>query len=144
MSNNHIDSAVLAALEQGGVTYSATLTQRGAVKDGWEHDLWSAVFMRGPDRYSIAYRTGTGHRTPERPEALRQPVPPGPAGVLHCIISDDPRGEEFEEWATDFGYDPDSRRALDVYLHCQRQTREARQFFGPEMLDNLAAMLADY
>jgi hypothetical protein len=157
-----IEAGIAAALDEAGTTYTATLAQRSARSaDGWEHDLWRVVFSRGREQFALNHRTGTGHRTPapmpndggprprpgtlmhERLEAQRQPIPPHPAGVLHSVVMDDPRGEEFESWASDCGYDPDSRRVLAIYEQCQQQTREARAFFGP-LLDELAEQLADY
>lgn len=43
----------------------------------------------------------------------------------------------FEEWASDFGYDPDSRRAEDIYSACIKNYRQLVGIFGVEGVDEL-------
>ena len=66
----------------------------------------------------IDFFQGMGHRTP-----------PKPFDVLHCIRMDDPQGESFEYWCDDFGFDTDSRKALETYLQCQKQADDFRRVF---------------
>ncbi len=53
--------------------------------------------------------------------------------LLECILSDalgyDSSGS-FEDWALDYGYDPDSRKALKIYETVGEQTRKLKEFLG--------------
>lgn len=55
--------------------------------------------------------------------------------VIACLASDaqslDLRG--FEEWATDLGYDPDSRKAEQTYLTIRKQSSDLYVFFGNDL-----------
>lgn len=58
---------------------------------------------------------------------------PTAADVLHCLVSDTTgvdSARSFEEWAGDFGYDTDSRKAEAVYLKCEEQGVEVHAFLG--------------
>jgi hypothetical protein len=53
--------------------------------------------------------------------------------VLECLLSDsDVEDYEFEEWASNLGYDPDSRRAERIYKTATRQTKKLHQFLGED------------
>ena len=55
--------------------------------------------------------------------------------IVCCVCKDDP--ESFEDWCANFGYDTDSRKALDTYLACQKQAEDFRRLCGADsaMLD---------
>ncbi len=57
---------------------------------------------------------------------------PSAADVLDCLASDaaSAEGRSFEEWASDMGYDGDSRRALKTFNAVERQTEKLRRFLG--------------
>ena len=45
--------------------------------------------------------------------------------VLYSLISDSQACEmSFDEWCSDFGYNTDSRKALETYLLCQSNTKK--------------------
>lgn len=61
------------------------------------------------------------------------PTPPTLADVLDCLALDaagfdDAR--DFEDWAAEFGYDTDSRKAEAVYRLCGEQAKELRHVLG--------------
>ena len=55
---------------------------------------------------------------------------PGADDLLNCIASDAIDDQSFNDWCSDFGFDPDSRKAERIYRACERQTKRARQFLG--------------
>lgn len=61
-----------------------------------------------------------------------QPTPPDLYSVLTSLKSDATDGETFEDWCANFGYDTDSRKAMDTYLACQASENESRRFFGAD------------
>lgn len=55
--------------------------------------------------------------------------------VLDCLASDSASVENkdnFESWASEFGYDIDSRKAERIYIACERQARKLKQFLGED------------
>ena len=63
---------------------------------------------------------------------------PSAADVLDCLASDSAGiGEQFEDWAREYGYDPDSRKAERSYKTCQRQAKILLQFLGREQFEAL-------
>jgi hypothetical protein len=70
---------------------------------------------------------------------------PAVADIVYCLVVDstDDHGS-FEEWASDYGYDTDSRKAEETYNACRKQTRDAVRVFGARVLAELATILRDY
>lgn len=56
--------------------------------------------------------------------------------VLECLQADVTE-DSFEEWADDFGYDHDSRRAHKIWTACVAQTANLRRLLG----DNFDAFM---
>jgi hypothetical protein len=67
-----------------------------------------------------------------------------PAEVLAtaCWDGEDARGQSFEEWAENLGYDTDSRKAETIYLACQTAGTVARRILGTAALVSQFAGLA--
>ena len=59
--------------------------------------------------------------------------------LLNCIISDNTDNfSSFEEFASEFGYDEDSRKAEKIYNACVEETKNAKWLLGSlynELLD---------
>lgn len=71
---------------------------------------------------------------------------PKPADVLSCLMLDFSVLDysNFEEFATEFGYDPDSRSAEQTYKDCIETGLQYNRFFSTEEREELATLLADY
>lgn len=98
---------------------------------GWEHDVWTIHFRnREGRRMQVTFRTGTGWRTGHgAPTAL---------DVLESLQSDIPDdGADFETWADDLGFDPDSRKAERIYKACVAQTERLARFLGDDAFTEL-------
>lgn len=66
--------------------------------------------------------------------------PPTAADVLSCLASDCvtiDNTDNFEEWAHDLGYDPDSRRAEHTYKVCKTQSGRLQRFLGADAYHTL-------
>lgn len=66
-----------------------------------------------------------------------EPEPPTARDVLYCLVSDALSWENartFEDFAGEFGYSPDSRRAEKIYNACG-ETSKALRFFLPSGVD---------
>ena len=61
--------------------------------------------------------------------------------VLHCLAADasglDSAGGCFEEWAADYGYDPDSRKAERIFRAVSRQSAKLLKLLGDETYETL-------
>jgi hypothetical protein len=69
---------------------------------------------------------GMGSANTEEPDA---------ADVLNCLASDASGYENarsFEEWASELGFDADSRKAERTYREVERQAQQLRAFLGSE------------
>jgi hypothetical protein len=63
--------------------------------------------------------------------------------VLHALVMDASACEEsFDEWCQNFGYDTDSRKALDTYLQCQSNATKLRK--AGVNIERERERLADY
>lgn len=96
---------------------------------------WLCVFSffgRGAEinsrRFRVVFSMGSAHRGA-----------PKIASVLDCLASDSQGLENgtFEDWASECGYDIDSRRAEKIYETIQRQARELKKFFGASDFEKL-------
>jgi hypothetical protein len=92
--------------------------------DGWDH--WSyRVRLRFEGRQLTSpWRQGTGITTDPTAEAVLESMLSDAAGY------DNSRG--FEDWAAEYGYDPDSRAAEAIYRAVERQTHKLAQFLGDQ------------
>jgi hypothetical protein len=74
---------------------------------------------------TVHYSMGYAHsREPEAPE------------ILDCLRSDYEStmwGTNFEDWAREFGYDSDSRKAERIYHACIESGRKLKQFIGDDV-----------
>ena len=65
---------------------------------------------------------------------------PTAADVLDCLASDAASIENakgFEDWASDFGYDTDSRKAEKTYNACKSQAEDLAAYLGDEAYQEL-------
>ena len=72
---------------------------------------------------------------------------PAPAlrDVLYSLVLDSSAVDQpFEDWASDFGYDADSRKALSTYETCVKIHRELRALIGTTAINRLQELFADY
>ncbi len=128
-------------------------------KEGdWYHDKWEVTIELEGRTMTTSYSTGIGHRvakpgiekiwngysTPEgnmRDEkaAERGFSKPGKVDladlVSSLILDSSALDADFEEWAGDLGFDPDSRKALATYLACQKSGTQTRRLLGEHFED---------
>lgn len=74
------------------------------------------------------------------------PILPDSADVIYSLILDSDVLEysSFEEWASSFGYDPDSRNAESIYRACLEIALQLRNGLPKTVLDALRAAAQDY
>ena len=65
---------------------------------------------------------------------------PTAAEVLDCLASDAAsvvNARDFTDWASDLGYDTDSRKAEQTYQACVKSTADLRRLLGVDAADVL-------
>ena len=164
---NDIEKQVNEYLETQGITW--IVNYKGErTRDDWKCDAW--LFTIG--KHEFEYHTGIGHRVlSERDKSLvdrsyplprpagtvyfagyqaalraaKKPKAPEPAGLLHSLMFDSSAGHyTFSEWCSDYGYDEDSRKALETYLACQANAVKYNRLFSPEQRTKIEELLQDY
>lgn len=119
----------------------------GLVTEGdWQAFAWDVTLTRGAQSYTTRYRMGTGNSKPatgnESASELvvqvegeaRLPDRPTLIGVLYSLQSDASAldASSFEDWAADYGYDSDSRKAEKIYHACLDVGHAMRQLLGAD------------
>ncbi|ADX32114.1 hypothetical protein PAK_P30100 [Pseudomonas phage PAK_P3] len=166
LTSQEIETSVDEFLKSIDVTLATVPLGERKVED-WVHDLWSVSFIRGDGRRGVLdteFRTGIGHRkaTIPMPVDIRRlapnilarvawekrhikPVAPKAACILSSLILDcDVGSSTFEEFCGDFGYDTDSRKALDTYMACQETTSKLRRLFSQEEVETIRSLVEHY
>jgi hypothetical protein len=91
-----------------------------SMPDGSTH--WKCAFRAKGKRMTVFFSMGPAHsREPEAGE------------VLDCLASDASSIENarnFEDWAAEYGYDTDSRKAERTFKTCEAQAAKLRAFLG--------------
>lgn len=158
------ETAVADYLRNAGVVYEAFFT--GPTKrDNWDCDSWKVTFsVSGKASESFDFYTGTGHRrratkmpasVSRNPRSMASviwkekhpefPVTPCAASVLYSVIMDSTATEQsFADWCSEFGYDTDSRKAMDLYLLCQANSDKLHRVFNPQQVADLRDLLDEY
>ena len=118
------------------ITMTATkIDQNPNAPDWTEADHWRVNMRRVPGgkvdtRMSTYFSQGYAHHGAE----------PDAASVLDCLASDAAsvdQARDYEDWARDFGYDPDSRKAEKIYKACQRRAERLKAFLGDDLYQAL-------
>jgi hypothetical protein len=112
-------------------------------RGNWEYDAWivSIYPVSTPDTngQSFEYSTGLGHRNKNKA------VKPKLADVLYSLTFDAYASQtSFDDWCSEFGYDTDSRKALDMYLQCQESDAKLRKVLSHENIAQITKLLEDY
>lgn len=68
-------------------------------------------------------------------------VDPDLTDVMSCLLNDGRSAEgTFEDFAGEFGYDTDSRKALEIYLTCQVTRGKMINMLGLELFEELCGL----
>lgn len=80
------------------------------------------------------------------PISPRQRILPSHQDIIYSLLMDSEADNytDYESWAHDFGYDPDSIKGLRVYEECCRIGRALRTNLGVEWLDEARNAFQDY
>lgn len=121
------------------------------------YDEWRITLSYNNQTLETSYRSGIGHRVPKKQmfgtkqrgittemaakKGLLVPVNPKVEDVLACLFCDASLANEtFEDWCLNYGYDTDSRKALDTYLQCQKSRKDLIKMLGHELFEKLSLL----
>jgi len=95
-------------------------------QDPWKKraTAWTVTLHYQGRQYTFPFWTGTGFTSK-----------PNTFDAAHCVLSDASGFENsqgFEDWASDYGYDTDSRSAEDIYRATERVHRNIMRLLGDD------------
>jgi len=141
----------------GSATWAITITRNGQsfqteYTAGAAHRYYPKRCRIVPLKHRgkrIPYNHLSSARTTHEIERNKQSRPSEPelADVLCCIVWDAQSvmfGQTFEEFASDYGYDEDSRRAEKCYNACREAHYALIRLCGNEGLEELQELFIDY
>lgn len=97
-----------------GVTIRTTKRELSADERGWQHHTMKCMIAYKGRKLATTFKQGMAHESA-----------PTAGDVLTCMFSDARSFADhgnFEEWAREYGYNSDSRKAESIYNAC-RETR---------------------
>ena len=131
-------------LDSIGIKVSTAYCGETTRDNNWRCDAWKITLTGGKVSNTFEYYTGLGHR---KIDAFKWecPVYPAVTGLLYSLqIDAEACDQSFDDWCSEYGYDTDSRKALETYLLCQQNGMKYNQLFSSEQREAIANMLQDY
>jgi hypothetical protein len=115
-------------VESDGITAEYVMTDPPA--NAWDDERpgmtnWYSVTL-GYDGRTLTVPFGMGSGLTDDPTA---------EDVINCLVSDAAsyeNAQSFEDWASELGFDPDSRKAYRVWEQTEEQTRLLRGFLDDQ------------
>jgi len=151
-----IRSNVDSILSNAGIKFDAVCLGQNQDDNKWQCFEWKcklskldpALYINGHQKAtkseSFDFRMGIGYCKKDR-FGRTIPTAPHAADVLCSLILDSLAcNVSFNEWCDMFGYDTDSRKALETYLLCQQNTEKMRNVINAETIKALEIALQDY
>lgn len=105
---------------------SKRVSRNPQMPDSENMDHWQVKLKRGRDTMTLYFSKGYGHSGQA----------PTVEEVLDCLASDAAgfdNARNFEEWASEYGYDTDSRKAEKIYNTIKAQREQLENLLGPSM-----------
>lgn len=108
-----------------------------AVADAWSKGArhWVCTIVRGGGDYQGGIRQACREFAIQYSQGSAHKDAPTLADVLNCLRSDAECGSEsFENFCSDCGYDPDSRKAYGIWEACKDSRAKLAALLGPKAL----------
>lgn len=97
-------------------------------------------WRRTAHHYKCVLKCGRRQMTVPFSQGCAHTSEPTAADVLDCLASDAAgieNARSFEDWAGEYGYDTDSRKAERTFRTCERQAESLKRLVGPEAYETL-------
>jgi hypothetical protein len=123
-------STLAEFITENGITMTAKRADRNPNMDDASMDHWRCTLKAAAGTRLVTYFSmGSGHGGKE----------PTAEDVLDCLASDASGVENassFEDWCSEYGYEPDSRKDHALFKVCEKQAAKLKAFL-PEGYDTL-------
>jgi len=106
----------------------------------WSYENKNDPDWKDANHYKVTLKMGHKQLTTYFSMGYAHTKEPTAEDVLDAIASDSAgieNARSFEDWAGDYGYDSDSRKAERIYVVCQRQADKLKQFLGEDLYNAL-------
>ena len=100
----------------------------------------NAPDWKDANHYKVTLRKGNRQLTTYFSQGYAINHEPTAEDVLDCLASDSSsvdNARSFEDWAGDYGYDTDSRKAEKIYNACRKQADKLKTFLGDTNYEEL-------
>lgn len=118
-------------IEENGLSIICTQVDNNPNMPEWKDaDHWKCIIRFQRSKLTIYFSQGYGHNGKE----------PKLTDVLDCLASDASGFENagsFEDWANEYGYDYDSRKAERIYETIERQAKRLKKFLGESLYNKI-------
>ncbi len=107
-------------------------------------DSTSADWSAGSRHFRFTVLRGSKEMVGQFSQGSAFTVNPTLCDILSCLLNDAGGVEDcdtFEEWADDYGYDGDSRKAERIYEACKKVAAELSDMFTKDELTDLRELL---
>lgn len=112
-----------------GITMVSRSRKSNPNMDDFKGNHYTVTISMGDKRMSVAYSMG-----------MALTGKPKIDDVLDCLAGDAAGVENarsFADWAGDYGYDTDLRKAEHIYNECKKQAQELRDLLGSDLYQTL-------
>ena len=95
----------------------------------WEANHYKVTLKKDNKQFTVYFSQG-----------IRITKDPTPEGVLDCLaneVAGYENSKNFEEWASGYGYDLDSRKAEKIYKAIAKQSKKLKKFLGDVLYNEL-------
>jgi hypothetical protein len=119
-------------------------------KSPWPHFSYQVSFASPTGKLSTPYRMGASREEQRTWDKMageyvarpaRAPIAEEVLGTL-CADASEAHNHSFEDWASNLGYDTDSRRAERIYLQCCASFHDLAHMLGEDNVRKLAELSA--
>lgn len=156
------NESIQTLIESNSLTLSCVFVPFSQSRNKDEKHLslnWKVTLLRnGKEVLTTDYSQGIGHapsyKISDKYMAMKAQafeaetgiIDPDIKDVLYSLILDSNvlNYPEFEEWASDCGYETDSRKAESIYRDCLKNALKMRGSLGESLLAQLSEAFQDY
>lgn len=110
------------------------------INSEWADENKNAPDWKDANHYKVTLRMGKKQLTTYFSQGYAISGEPKADDVLDCMASDAAgieNARSFEDWASEYGYDTDSRKAEKIYNVCVTQAEKLKAFLGDTLYNNL-------
>jgi hypothetical protein len=106
----------------------------------WANENKHNPEWKDANHYKVTLRRGNKQLTTYFSQGYGISGEPKAEDVLDCLASDSSgidNARSFEDWAGEYGYDTDSRKAEKIYNVCVKQAAKLKAFLGDSLYEKL-------